>query len=77
MPGKGQHRILAAHGLTVIANDDPLAASGPEQNGDARGAGVDRVLDQLLDDRCRSLDDFTRGDLIRHRDGQNRDTMHA
>ena len=31
---------------------------------DAAGAGVERVLDQLLDDRGRPLDDFAGGDLV-------------
>ena len=31
---------------------------------DPPGAGVDGVLDQLLDDRGGPLDDFARGDLV-------------
>ena len=34
------------------------------RDGDAPRAGVDRVLDQLLDDRRRALDDFAGGDLV-------------
>ena len=37
---------------------------------DAAGAGVDRVLDQLLDDRGRPLDDLAGGDLVGEVRGQ-------
>jgi hypothetical protein len=33
-------------------------------NRDAAGARIDRILDELLDDRRRPLDDFTGGNLI-------------
>ena len=43
--------------------DQPQAAAG-DRDIDAARAGVDRVLDQLLDDAGRSLDDLTRGDAV-------------
>jgi len=42
-------------------------------NRDAARAGIDRVLDQLLDDRGGTLDDFAGGDLIREIRGKTGD----
>ena len=44
---------------------------------DARRLGVDGVLDQLLDDRGRPLDDFAGGDLVREVVGQAGDSSHG
>ena len=50
--------------ITGILDADLLLAAQLDVNDEAAGAGVDRVLDQLLDDGRRALDDFTRRDLV-------------
>ena len=50
----------------VLDADQPLAAVG-EGDVDAAGAGVQGVLDQLLDRRSRALDDLARGDAVGRR----------
>ena len=45
--------------------------------GDARGAGVDGVLDELLDDRRRPLDDLAGGDLVGELGRQPMDAVHS
>ena len=44
--------------------------------GDAVGARVDGVLDQLLDDRRRPLDDFAGGNLVREIVRESGDAAH-
>ena len=57
-------RILRVHPLAIVLDAQRLLA--PELDGDrnAPRAGIERVLDQLLDDRRRALDDLAGGDLI-------------
>ena len=60
-----QPRVLSLHPLAIVLDADRLLAAELDGDGDAAGAGVERVLDQLLDDRGRPLDDLARGDLVR------------
>ena len=48
----------------VIGDRDKRLARHPQRDVDAVGAGVDRVLDQLLDRRRRALDHLARGDAV-------------
>ncbi len=41
-----------------------------------RGSGVERVLEQFLDDGGGALDDFAGGDLVGDQVGENADTAH-
>ena len=52
------------HPLAVVFDADELLAAELDGDGDAARAGVERVLDQLLDDRGRTLDDLAGGDLV-------------
>ena len=59
-----QRQFIRRHaGAVVDDRDQPLAAF-LDGDVDARGPGIDRVLDQLLDRRCRALDDLARGDAV-------------
>ncbi len=58
-------RVLRLHPLAVVVDANQLLAAELDGDGDAPGAGVERVLDQLLDDGCRPLDDFAGRNLIR------------
>ena len=68
-----EQQILAVDAVAVIDHPDQLTAPSLELDLDPRGTSVDRVLDQLLDDRTRPLDDLTRGDLIGQRRRQHGD----
>ena len=50
--------------VVIMHNRDQADATGLDQDLDAPRASVERVLDQLLDDGCRPLDDFAGSDLI-------------
>ena len=56
--------IHAAHPLAVVAHADECLAAVFHLDPDGPGAGVERVLDQLLHDRGWPLDHLTRRDLI-------------
>ena len=59
-----QRQVGAGHALAVVghANEPPAAAVG--EHVDARGAGIERVLDELLDHACRALDHLAGGDAV-------------
>src|SRR5690606_35526696 len=68
-----EERIVAAHAATVVRYADLRLAAVADDDVDARGGRIERVLDQLLDDRCGTLDDFAGGDLVRERVRQDDD----
>src|SRR5688500_4043258 len=72
----GQTRILRLHALAVVLDANQLLAAQLRDDHDSARAGVNRVLDQLLDDRCRPLDDFASGDLVGKVLGKNLDAGH-
>ena len=51
----------------VVRDPDQVLAAPLDRQVDAGGPGVDRVLEQLLDDARRPLDHLARGDLIHDR----------
>ena len=55
---------------------DPFAAAVLEDDVDGARAGVDRVFDELLHHRRRTLDDFAGRDLIHELRRQNADRRH-
>ncbi|PRQ02505.1 hypothetical protein ENSA5_22360 [Enhygromyxa salina] len=71
--GDRQDQILAMDAVAIVDHPDALAPAGLELDLDPRGPRVDRVLDQLLDDRARPLDDLAGRDLIGERRRQHRD----
>src|SRR2546422_4137303 len=56
--------VRPAHPRTVIAHPDQALPAVLDLDPDRARTGVERVLDQLLDDRRRSLDHLARGDLV-------------
>jgi len=60
----------------IIANLDAFLAAVLQQGLRLTGAGIDGVLDQLLDDRRRPLDHFAGRDLIHELGGENLDAGH-
>ena len=66
MAFEGQTRISLRHTASVV--DDLYRGSSRINNQDTYSlcTGIHSVLDQLLDDRSRSLDDFTSSNLVSH-----------
>ena len=64
VPLDRQPRVVRLHALAVVFDANQLLAAELDGDADAAGAGVERVLDQLLDDRGGPLDDFAGGDLV-------------
>jgi len=63
---EGEQGVLVAHPLAVVPDGDALPSAPRHLDVDAGGAGVERVLHELLDDGRRPLHDFARGDLVDH-----------
>ena len=61
---------------SVVPHEDALDASSLELHLDARGPGVQRVLDQLLDDGGRPFHHLSGGDPVDHLTGQAVDPRH-
>ena len=64
MPFQREPRVLDRHAAAVVADEDPVHAPAIDLHVDARRPGVERVFDQLLDDRGRPLHDLARGDPV-------------
>ena len=62
--GHGQRQLVGRDAAAVVDDADQLAAALLHRHVDPRRAGVERVLDQLLDDARRPLDHLARGDLV-------------
>jgi hypothetical protein len=60
----GKRQIGAAHALAVIGDADQAAPAAVSEDIDARRAGVECVLDQLLDHARRPLHDLARRDAV-------------
>ena len=70
MPLDRERELLARHADAVIDHREEAAPAFLQDDGDAMGAGVDRVLDQLLDRAGRTLDHLARGDAVDQVGGQ-------
>ncbi len=73
----GEPCVLGRHPFPIVFDADLLLAAQLDVNGHPAGAGVDGVLDQLLDDRGRTFDDLARGDLVCDLRGQTIDVAHV
>ena len=60
----GERQVVSAHAGAVVGDADQPQAAARRRNVDAARTGIDRILDQLLDDARRPLDDLTRGDAV-------------
>ena len=56
--------LVAIHAMAVIGDGNQRAAAVAQGDVDAARAGIERILDQLLHDRGRPLDDLAGGDLV-------------
>ena len=65
------------HAAAVVGHLDAVDAAVVERDGDARGAGVERVLHQLLHRRGRALDHLAGGDAVDGVRRQDADRGHA
>jgi len=79
VPLQRQREFVGRDAAAVVADEDAAHAALLDAQFDRRGARVDRVLEQLLDDRCGPFDHLAGGDLadqhIRKR--LDRPTLHA
>ena len=66
-------RVLGRHALAVVLDADQRPAALLDGHGDAAGAGIERVLDQFLDDRGGPLDHLAGRDLVGERGRQDLD----
>ena len=71
-----QSRVVGGHADAVVVDADQPLAAVFDGDHDPSGRGVDGVLDQLLDDRRRALDDLSGGDLVGQVVGQLVDARH-
>ncbi len=76
MPLETEPRIVWLHPDAVVFDADELLAAVLDRHRHARRAGVDGVFDQLLDDRGRTLDDLTSGNLVGKVVGQPLNAAH-
>ena len=60
---------VRVHAHAVVGHADARDAAVVDLHADARRLGVERVLDELLHDARRPLDDLARGNLVREVDG--------
>ena len=59
-----QSEVGGGHAAAIVADGDERATAVLDRDLDPPGAGVDRVLDQLLDHRGRAFDHLARGDAV-------------
>jgi hypothetical protein len=57
-------RVLRPHSLAVVFDANEPLAPEFDRDADSCRARVDGILDKLLDDRRRSLDDLAGGNLV-------------
>lgn len=70
MTGERQRHLLRRNAAAVVGDGDALDAALFQAHGDLRGAGIERVLQQFLDDGGRAFDDFAGSDLRNQLVGQ-------
>ena len=61
---EGQQRVVAHHAAAVIGHLDKLLAARFHLHADPRRSRIQRVLQQLLQHRRRTLHHLARGDLL-------------
>jgi hypothetical protein len=73
---KSQLDLVGGDAVAVIRDQDAVGAAALDLDLDVAGAGVQRVLDQLLHHRRGALDDLPGGDLRRQVRVHDPDTRH-
>ena len=74
---EGQHGVVAHHAAAVVGDLDQLLPARLDLDADARGTGVQRVLQQFLHHRRGTLHHFAGGDLVGDSFGENVDFAHG
>lgn len=64
MPLKGKACIRLAHPFPIVNNLNGCFSGISDDDGYLRGSGIKAVFHKFLDDRCRTLDNFTSRYLI-------------
>ena len=75
MPLEAETRVIERHTLAVVDDLDEGAPGILDHELDLGGAGVDGVLQQLLDHGGGPLHHFAGRNLVRHRIGQQSDDV--
>src|SRR5580704_17065915 len=73
---ESQQSIIAHHAAAVVSDLDELLAAGFNLNPDAGCARIERIFDQLLGHRSRTLHHFAGGDLVGNVFGKNVNSAH-
>ena len=73
---EGEQRVVAQHAAAIVDDADEAPSAGFDLDAQLGRAGVERVFEQLLDDRGRALHDFAGGDLVGDLVGENADAAH-
>ena len=71
MTENGGRQIVGAHARAVVHHTDFLGPGLLDRDIDLCGAGIERILDQLLDHRGRAFDHLPRRDLVDQALGEN------
>ncbi len=61
---ESEERIVVGHAVAVVDDANHALAARFDFDANSFCAGVERVFEQLLDDRGGPLDDFARGDAV-------------
>ncbi len=77
MRGDRERKVIRLDAGAVVAHADQPRAAGFDIDLDAPSAGIEAVLDELLDDRRRPFDDLAGGDLVDELGGQLTDARHG
>jgi hypothetical protein len=74
---EAEQRIVTIHAGPVVGDPNETAAASPDFDGDFFGVGIERILDEFLDDAGRSLDHFAGGNLVGDLFGEKPDAVHT
>ena len=74
---KGEYSIFFRHALAIIGHSNQLLAASFYIDADFSCAGIERILNDFLYDRYRTLDDFACGNFINNSIRQNLDDTHT
>jgi hypothetical protein len=64
----GEPEVGGADAAAVVAHANELETTAANVDANGGRSGIERVLDQLFDDRCRPLDRLSGGDTRRDPD---------
>ena len=73
---EGQQGVVAVHAVAVVGDADQLPPARLNLDANAVGAGVQRILQQLLHHRSRPVHHLAGGDLVGDLVGKNADAAH-